>query len=195
MIYLVLITLASFAYFGRNVLILMGWMKAPLLRKLEQYGVVDDSYTVMPELLMSFVLLLFGVTSLIIESFFRSVLPVVMVALIYITAWLMLRSRRFAQQFPFLFMALPLWYANLRERTTREERRRIAWRWLYLPARTRLAYSANDHAFQLWADLVIIGTVSHTVEDKETTAIAEGNLSETYVTFARVASGKTAPSA
>ncbi|MBK9749638.1 MAG: hypothetical protein IPO91_23065 [Chloroflexi bacterium] len=85
MIFLILITLASFAYFGRNILILMGWLKGPLLRKFERYGVVDDSYTVMPELLMSFVLLLFGVTSLIIERFFQSALPVAMVAVIYIS--------------------------------------------------------------------------------------------------------------
>ncbi len=192
MIFLILITLASFAYFGRNILILMGWLKGPLLRKFERYGVVDDSYTVMPELLMSFVLLLFGVTSLIVERFFQSALPVALVAAIYILGWVMLRSKMIARRFPILFLTLPMWYADLRERTTREERRRIAYRWLYLPARTRLAYTANDHAFHLWADLVIIGTISHTVEDEETIALAEGNFSETYVSFARVAPGKAA---
>ena len=34
---------------------------------------------------------------------------------------------------PQIFLAFPRWYAELRERTTREERRRIAYMWLCLP--------------------------------------------------------------
>jgi hypothetical protein len=59
---------------------------------------------------------------------------------------------------------LPVWHADLVRRTTREERRHIAWRWLFLPDRTRRALSDNDAAFRLWADLMIVSTVQHTHE-------------------------------
>lgn len=180
MIFMVVFTLLSFAYFARNLLILIGWYKAPLLNRLERYGVGDDSYSAVPELLLSFVLLLFCVTALFVQDFFKSALPVILVGVIYMLGWLMLRAKVYARRFPFLFMSLPLWYADLRERTTREERRRIAYRWLSLPPRTRIAYSANDHAFHLWADLVIIGTVTHTVEDDETLALVPGGIGEVY---------------
>lgn len=180
MIYLLVLTLLSSLYFVRNLLILAGWLKAPLLRLFERYGVADDSYTVMPELMTSFVLLLFSVTALLMESFFQTALPVILVGVLYLLGWLMLRSRYAARRFPFLFLSLPVWYSDLRERTTREERRRIAYRWLSLPMRTRLAYSANDHAFHLWADLVILGTVTHTVEDDETLAVALNSIGEMY---------------
>jgi hypothetical protein len=180
MIYLLVLTLISSIYFLRNLMILAGWLKSPLLRNFERYGVGDDSYTVMPELLMSFVLLLFSVTALLMESFFKTALPVVLIAMVYLVGWLMLRSRLVARRIPLLFLSLPIWYSDLRERTTREERRRIAYRWLSLPLRTRLAYSANDHAFHLWADLVILGTVTHTVEDDETLAVSLQNVGEIY---------------
>ncbi len=180
MIYLLLLTLALFAYFVRNLLIAMGWLKSPLLRLFERYGVGDDSYTVLPELVLSFALLTFAITSVVAEGFFSTPLPAVLLVLLYIFGWGVFRSKQFARRFPALFMALPLWYSELRERTSREERRRIAYRWLSLPRSTRSAYSANDHAFNLWADLVIIGTITHTVEDDETLASAPENVREVY---------------
>jgi hypothetical protein len=56
-------------------------------------------------------------------------------------------------------LVLPIWYAKLRENTTRSEQRRLAYMWLRLPLRTRLLYNASDHYFFLWADLVIAASV------------------------------------
>ncbi len=70
-------------------------------------------------------------------------------------------------QYPDIFLSLPHWYVELRERTTREERRRIAYMWLCLPRSTRLHYNGSDRNFQIWADQVILATISQTVEDQE----------------------------
>ena len=55
-------------------------------------------------------------------------------------------------------MAWPRWIHELREYTTRDERRRIAYNWLRLPLRTRLHYNSDDRAFMLWADLLVLST-------------------------------------
>jgi len=56
-------------------------------------------------------------------------------------------------------MRFPRWYHELRERTTRYERRRIGYMWLHLPLRARLTYNSSDSLFLLWADFVIMGTI------------------------------------
>jgi hypothetical protein len=48
--------------------------------------------------------------------------------------------------------------AELVGRTTRAERRRLAYMWLRLPAKLRLIYNSNDRAFMEWADMVILST-------------------------------------
>jgi len=55
---------------------------------------------------------------------------------------------------------LPTWYVKLLAETARAERRRIAYMWLRLPRRTRLLYNANDRLFFVWAEQVIVATVS-----------------------------------
>ncbi len=39
--------------------------------------------------------------------------------------------------------------------------------WLCLPRSTRLHYNGSDRNFQIWADQVILATISQTVEDQE----------------------------
>jgi hypothetical protein len=58
-----------------------------------------------------------------------------------------------------LFLNHPRWLFELGERTSRLERRRIAYMWLRLPLRLRLIYNSNDRAFLEWADMVILSTL------------------------------------
>ena len=50
----------------------------------------------------------------------------------------------------------PLWYGDLVDRTTRQERRRIAYMWLRLPARTRIIYNTSTPYFMHWVDQVLL---------------------------------------
>jgi hypothetical protein len=64
-----------------------------------------------------------------------------------------------AEKYHFMFLPYPRWYHELRERTTRYERRRIGFMWLHLPARARLSYNSSDRWFFIWADFIIMGTI------------------------------------
>jgi hypothetical protein len=79
--------------------------------------------------------------------------------LILFLAWTSANYSDVVQHYSHRLPVLPLWYARLQENTSRNERRRLAYMWLRLPLRTRLLYNASDHAFFLWADLVIAATV------------------------------------
>lgn len=157
--------LASLFFLGRLVLILGGVLKDPVLRVSERYAVEDDLYYVLPALLLwSGVLLLSGGLTLMLMTGMR--FPVYLVGvLLMLLAYAAEAHPQIAKEYPTLLLSYPRWYAELRERTTREERRRIAYMWLWLPARMRLYYNSHDRAFHLWADLIIISTTMQTVED------------------------------
>lgn len=53
----------------------------------------------------------------------------------------------------------PRWSYDLIQMTDREERRRIAYLWLSLPASTRMIYNTNNHHFHQWVEQVLL-TVS-----------------------------------
>lgn len=180
MIVWIIILCVSFAYFAYNLMIAVGWLKAPILHRFERYGLGDDAFTVLPALFLSFVLIMLSATSVITEGVFRTPMYALFVPLLYVLAWVMYRAPHLARKYPHVFLIVPRWYVDLRERTTREERRRIAYRWLALPRRTRQALSSNDYAFRVWADMVIIGTVTHTVEDDETLADMPTTIHELY---------------
>ena len=164
---LILLMVASGAYFARNVLVALGLYKSPVLRRSERYANFDDTYYGLPELLLSLGLLALFAGMLFMIYVSMRFPPYLIGAVILILALLAYQFRDYVKAYPQIFLAFPRWYVELRERTTREERRRIAYMWLTLPRKTRLIYSANDHAFSLWADLVILGTVTQTVEDQE----------------------------
>jgi hypothetical protein len=54
------------------------------------------------------------------------------------------------------FRVLPRWYYDLVLQTDREERRRIAYLWLYLPMRTRMLYNAHNDLFGQWVEQVLM---------------------------------------
>jgi hypothetical protein len=157
--------LASLFFLGRLVLILGGVYKDPVLRVSERYAVEDDLYYVLPQLLLwSGVLLFSGGLTLMLMTGMRFPVYLIGVALMLL-AYAAEEHPEIAKEYPNLLLSYPRWYADLRLNTTREERRRIAYMWLWLPARMRLYYNSHDRAFHLWADLIIISTTMQTVED------------------------------
>jgi hypothetical protein len=157
--------LASLFFLGRLVLILGGVYKDPVLRVSERYAVDDDLYYVLPQMLLWTGLFLFsGGLLLMLMTGMR--FPAYLVGLLLMFLAYATEGRpEIAKEHPKLLLSYPRWYAELRLNTTREERRRIAYMWLWLPARMRLYYNSHDRAFHLWADLIIISTTMQTVED------------------------------
>lgn len=60
---------------------------------------------------------------------------------------------------PFLRESLPVWYYELLHSATREERRFIAFAWLRIPRKMRWRLSGDQHAFNVWADMVRIAFI------------------------------------
>ncbi|MBE2269081.1 MAG: hypothetical protein IAE80_12690 [Anaerolinea sp.] len=180
MFFSIVVTCAGFGYFVFNLLVGMGWYKAPLLARFERYGIGNDTYTILPALMFSFVVLLIGLTTLLAHGALYSAFLTILLPLLALSIYCVYHAKRLSRRFPMIFLAYPRWYADLRDRTTREERRRIAYRWLVLPKRTRLHYNSNDRAFTVWADFVILATTLHTVEDDEDLAIVSFLARELY---------------
>jgi hypothetical protein len=145
----------------RTILIMSGFLKGPILHSFEKYGDAETVYYPLPALLLWSGLLVFSIGPWIAPGL-RSWTPVVLLGLpLLIAAYYAYVTPQFALKYPDIFFVYPRWYHDLRERTTRYERRRIAYMWLALPAGMRLAYNGNDRAFNQWADLVIMATMTY----------------------------------
>ena len=169
MLLALLLTLTSAVYLGIVVLIAIGLYKDPILRHFERYAERDDDINLLPSFLLGL-----GLVSLFGGFVFSAVaprFPPLFLGLIFlVAAYFAFNSPGVLASYPHIFQAFPRWYVDLRERTTREERRHIAYMWLCLPRSARLHYSGSDHHFLLWADYVILATVTQTVEDQESAA-------------------------
>jgi hypothetical protein len=75
-----------------------------------------------------------------------------------------------ALKWHYRLLHLPRWYHELRERTTRYERRRIAYAWIRMPWRAQLSYNSDDRAFFIWADFIIMGTTMDEEDEMFTAA-------------------------
>ncbi len=143
---------------ARHVLILFGWLKEPILHQCEKYGDEEAYYLSLLPLLVwggVFTITLSAwMSALIGLSFPLAGLGVVMI----LAALVGYNSPKAAAQWHRL-ARLPRWYYELLDRTDRYERRRIAYMWLRLPWRARLAYNSDDCAFFVWVDLIVMGTV------------------------------------
>ena len=167
MLLAVLIALASAIYVGRMVLIAVGLYKDPVLRHFELYAERDDSYCLIPPLFFGIGMMALS-AGFMFSSRIAPLFPAVLVsALFFLVALWTRENPRLMAAHPRIFLAFPRWYVQLRERTTREERRHIAYMWLALPRPMRLHLNGSDHHFLLWADYVILATVTQTVEDQE----------------------------
>ncbi|MCC6801695.1 MAG: hypothetical protein IT319_02330 [Anaerolineae bacterium] len=180
---ILLLTLFSAIFLLVVVLIAAGLYKDPVLRQFERYAEFDDSFHLLPLFLLGMGLFaLFGGV-----LFAAAVAPrypsVVLGVIFLVLAYFAREQRARMNAYPEVFMAFPRWYADLRQRTTREERRRIAYMWLCLPRSMRLHLNGSDRHFMVWADLVILATVTQTVEDQEATVERAHYLPDTYGRF------------
>ncbi|MFO7323331.1 MAG: hypothetical protein DIU68_016495 [Chloroflexota bacterium] len=158
MVVLGLLLLTSLIYLIRHALVLAGLLKGPILRLFEKYGDEEPFYYPLPGMLVAlsvFVLALGILVAPYVRAFY---LPAGPALILLILAWIAWDRREVARRHPEIFMVYPRWINHLREYTTREERRRIAYMWLHLPWRTRLHYNSNDRAFLLWTDLLVLST-------------------------------------
>lgn len=150
----------SLIFLIRTVLIVVGLLKDPILRTFEKYGDDENIYNPVNSLLLWTGLLIIslspGLAAPLRMSMFTVALPgIAMIGL----AYFLVNNPQFVRQYPNVFFIYPRWYHELRSRTTRNERRRIAYKWLWLPHRLRLAYNGNDRAFSQWTDLIIMATM------------------------------------
>lgn len=154
-----IITVICVGFLLRTILVAMGLYKNPLLNSFSAYGPAERPYLVgLPLLVWSGLMLL--VAGIWVGSFasLSFALSAVGVLLIFL-ALLGYNSYDSTIRWHLRWFPFPLWYHELTERTTRYERRRIAFMWLHLPFKMRLTYNSSDRAFFIWADFVIMGTV------------------------------------
>ena len=158
---------ASIVYMLLLMLIVVGFYKDPVLHHFERYAELDDSFNLVPAALLGFGLIAIFGGVLFTSAVAPAYPPVLLGALLIFLAWITNGHREWMNTYPSIFLSYPRWYVELRERTTREERRRIAYMWLCLPRRMRLHLNGSDYLFLIWADQVILATVTQTVEDQE----------------------------
>jgi hypothetical protein len=136
----------------RAVLIVIGFYKDPILSSFEKYG-EESLYSPM----MMLVIWSFAFIAYHLIVFVQSpILKIVMILVALFVFHILFVNRDLIRENHHLLRKLPRWYENLSQRTSREERRRIAYMWLRLPLKTRLLYNSSDFYFNQWADLVLL---------------------------------------
>lgn len=149
---IVLIGLGLLVLAVRAGLIVLGIYKEPVLRRFETYGEESPYSPALGLLCWSIIFTAYLMVSLLNVG-------AVLFLLIFLLAPFSVvynHSQAIVRQYPSLFTFYPRWYSDLVDRTSRDERRRLAYLWLRLPLRTRLLYNARDEFFNQWADLVLM---------------------------------------
>ncbi|MBZ0292655.1 MAG: hypothetical protein K8L99_08860 [Anaerolineae bacterium] len=134
-------------------------LKGPVLQTFEKYGDTENIYHPLPSLLFWSGIMIVFISPIIAEALVTSTTNIAMPGFMMIlAAYLVVTNPQYVREHPNIFFIYPRWYHELRARTSRYERRRIAYKWLWLPPRLRLIYSSSDRAFSQWADLIIMTT-------------------------------------
>lgn len=158
-IILVGVTAISIAFLVRATLILVGFLKEPILRTFSEYGPREKLYMPGQQFL-----LWSGALCVCAGSWAAAYqgLSATLTMLGVVMGLAVAVGYTYAEQAEMIHLKIlkyPHWYHELRERTTRYERRRIGYMWLHLPWRARLSYNSSDRMFLVWADFVIMGTI------------------------------------
>jgi hypothetical protein len=154
-----LVFFLSLVFLTRTMLIFTGLLKEPVIALFRKYGEKETLYMPLLSLLLwsGVFLLSFGGWSAVSVGATASFSTLGIGLLI--AAYIGYQYKAALIDFHLKHLRYPRWYYNLMERTTRYERRRIAYMWLHLPWRMRLIYNSDDRLFILWAEFVIMGTV------------------------------------
>lgn len=143
----------------RAALIMFGLYKSPVLHSFERYGDEETLYHPILEFLGALVVLAIGTQFYIGMTTRTQILMFIALMLGSFIGMMWYRFAAVARRLLDRHLIIPRWYRDLYQRTTRVERRRIAYMWLRLPRRTRATLETNTPAFMDWADLVIMGAV------------------------------------
>jgi hypothetical protein len=144
---------------GRSALIVFGLYKDPILWSFEQYG-PDERLPLPLATLIGWIGALVVLLGVWMSMYFPLPMPLVTIgAGIIFAAGLCFYNYMYIYKWYYRVIGLPRWHHELLSRTTRYERRRIAYMWLHLPWRLRLLYNSSNASFFIWADFVIMGTI------------------------------------
>ena len=158
MIILFLATIIVTFNFVRTVLVITGLYKDPILRAFEKYGGDEDYYYPLPPFaawLGAFLI----VTDFWFTTFLGNFHTFTLIGgLLIVCAAITSQYPEIMNDRPQWFLVYTRWLYEIRERTTRHERRRLAYMWLRLPWKLRVIYNSNEAAFNHWADMVILST-------------------------------------
>lgn len=160
MFILLFFAIISLGFTIRWVSILTGTHKGAILSLFEKYGPDEPFFYPLPQLLFWLGTLFLSGGILLRENLPLSVTFTPLGVLLLIGAALTYFRRAYFLPYWSKHPILPAWYVKLLADTSRIERRRIAYMWLRLPRQTRLLYNANDRLFFVWAEQVIVSTVS-----------------------------------
>lgn len=165
MMILLALIIATVVGMGRSALIFLGLYKDPILWSFEQYG--PDERLPLPLItLLMWIGAFIVCIGIWIATYLPLPFPLVSLGLgLIVFALICLYYYSVIWKGYYRLVRLPRWHHDLLERTTRYERRRIAYMWLHLPWRLRLLYNSSDQAFLIWADFVIMGTIREEESD------------------------------
>ena len=152
LIYLTLLLICA-TQTSRAVFVMTGMYKDPVLAKFEHFGEDEPVFSPILNIAVWGSALLYLLLFLYFPSGMLFVLGIMIGVTFASARFEILEFVRKRQNPTRMF---PDWYADLSQRTTREERRRIAYMWLRLPPRTRLIYNTSTPYFMHWVDQVLI---------------------------------------
>lgn len=152
LIYLTLLLICAFQT-SRAVFVMTGMYKDPVLATFEHYGGDEPVFSPILNIALWSSALMYLLLFLYFPSGMLFVLGVLMVVPTFSMRHEINEFVRARQNPSRMF---PHWYADLTERTNRQERRRIAYMWLRLPPRTRIIYNTSTPYFMHWVDQVLL---------------------------------------
>ncbi len=153
MIMLTLLTTFTFLMMVRSVFVVSGTYKDPVLASFERYGEEERIFSPPISLLIwgacfAYVSLYWYISGSIAMAL--GIFTVILVGSLHKVASDLLHK------YKDFFRKYPPWYDEIIQMTDREERRRIAYMWLFLPAKTRMVYNTNNVLFKQWVEQVLL---------------------------------------
>jgi len=153
------VVLVCIFFLARSTLILLGYLKGPIVHAFEKYGEQETLFLPLIPILFWSGLLAATIGSWAV-TYTDLAFPLMTIGVgSMLFAAYSYQNYDITVKWHYRLFRLPHWYHELRSRTTRYERRRIAYAWLRMPWRARLYYNSDDRAFFVWADFIIMGTV------------------------------------
>jgi len=148
---------------AREAAIVGGIYKDPLLARFRRYGPEEDERRFTPLvvlLALSGAWCISGITVLRSLSRYGALVSTNSpTTILVVLAFMAFGAAVFVNNQGYLREALPVWYYQMLQTATREERRFIAYAWLRLPRRMRWRLSGDQRAFGVWADMVRIAFI------------------------------------